>query len=136
MLIATFAAKQSDVRRLVFFILMLQLCSGYSLGTELLKVPYLLRHLKVYQENLPEKTWFDFFCLHYADTTHRNADPAHKHLPLQAVSVSSGVYMLPEDYSPPPICRRLQTERTDLPIYDETLLPADFRMKLLRPPRI
>ena len=124
------------MRRIVFFILILQFSSGHLLGVELMKMPFLVSHFKVYQGEHPEKTWFDFFCLHYTDSTHRQADPAHKHLPLQSVSVNGSVYMLPSGYPATLTCKRPDTDNAGLPASDETLLPSDFRMRLLRPPRV
>lgn len=134
---ADFCAQIPDVRQIIFLLLILQFSTGHMLGAELMKVPYLLSHYKVYHKEHPERSWVDFFRLHYADTAHRKADPAHRQLPLQSLSVNNGtVQTLPSPQPAFHVCTLPDPDGVNLPHYEEMLLPSDFRARLLRPPRV
>ena len=134
---ADFCVQIPDVRQIIFLLLILQFSTGHLLGAELMKVPCLLSHYKVYHKEHPERSWVDFFCLHYADTAHRKADPAHKQLPLQSLSVNNGIAQtLPSAQPAIHVCTLPDSDDANLPHFEKTLLPSDFRMRLLRPPRV
>ncbi len=129
-----FVPKYEKVRFLFVFILVIQFSSGNVLGDELAKIPFLLHHFNVYKAEA-KGSFFEFLRLHYADTMHRKADPAHHKLPLQSISANNLSFALPPS---PPLSRiqmRPDENAEGLPVGDETLLPSDFRARLLRPPR-
>ena len=123
------------MQRILLFVLTLQFLSGNIVGEELLKMPYLVRHFQAHQTRRPNDTWFDFLRLHYANTRHRNSDPVHRQLPLQSISGSNLAFLLP---APNPYLEFRPGAGVcycPAPFADETLLPSDFRVRVLRPPR-
>jgi len=131
----TFASKYKKVRYLFVFVLVIQFSSGNVLGDELAKIPFLLHHFNVYKAEA-KGSFFAFLRLHYADTMHRKADPAHRNLPLQSISANSLSFALPPAHPFSRMQARLDENDRELPLRDETLLPSDFRARLLRPPRV
>ena len=132
----TFAPKYIRVRRILIFLTIFQLSTGNLLGNELMKLPVLVRHYQLYSATCSKGgCWSDFLQLHYANTVHRGTDPVHRQLPLQSPACSSQVVMLL-----PAGMTSLQGSAPDadnlpgLPAFYETLLPADFVSRLLRPP--
>lgn len=132
---ATLLPNTRIVRYLFVFVLAIQFSSGNVLGDELAKIPFLLRHFNTYRSEYANGSFFDFLRLHYADTLHRKTDATHQKLPLQSVSAGSISFaLLPAPFFS---CAPLRLDERDggTPLYDETLLPSDFRPGLLRPPR-
>lgn len=124
------------MRRFFIFILIVQFVSGNVLGNEMAKIPFMVRHFRLHVAANPEDTWFDFLRLHYANDQHRQADPAHRQLPLFAVQVSVHAQTLLPDPVEWPRSFSMDEPPEDSQWPDETLLPGDFRGRLLRPPRI
>lgn len=131
----TFVPKYKKVRYLFVSILVIQFSSGNVLGDELAKIPFLLCHFNAYKAEA-EGSFFEFLRLHYADTMHRKADPAHRNLPLQSISAGSLFFALPPAHPFSRMQARPDEKNRELPLRDETLLPSDFRARLLRPPRV
>ena len=131
----TFAAKYSQVRRILLFFFIFQFATGNFFGSELAKVPVLIRHFRLHQAGAAGSTWCDFLRLHYANNRHREADPVHHQLPLHAFSGQGFTVMLLPDH-PAAAFDLVSLHRSRaLPPGDDTLLPTDFRSRLLRPPR-
>lgn len=125
-----------EVRRFFIFILIVQFLSGNVVGNELAKMPFMVRHFRLHVAVNPEDTWFDFLGMHYANAQHRQADPAHRQLPLFAVQVSVHAQTLLPDPVEWPIYPAIKAQPADGRWPDESLLPGDFRGRLLRPPRM
>lgn len=124
------------MRRLLIFILIVQLAGGNIAGVELMKVPFLVHHFQAHRTIFPKDSWGDFLRLHYARTKHRDADAAHRHLPFQSVQgLSTAVMVMPEAIEStlalPGLCSAVAAS-----IFDDNLLPGDYRPGLLRPPRV
>ena len=122
-------------RRVCLFLFIFQLFGGNGPGAELLKLPFLVRHFHLHQRANPEATWWEYLRLHYANSKHRNADPAHRQLPLHAGSAHAETVMaLPVDLVAI-LTKSEPGKGSALHCYDERLLPLDYRARLLRPPR-
>lgn len=126
--------KYLDVRRFLLMLLIVQLGAGNIIGTELMKVPSLVRHYYLHQAKSGNTGGWDFLRLHYARSGHREADAAHRQLPFHSNSSPNGsVMMLPDGVcavvaSPP------EPALIRLPGTQNAMLPSDFRSGLLRPP--
>lgn len=124
------------MQRFFIFFLIVQLSSGNLVGSELVKIPFLARHFSLYAMANPCGSWPDFLRLHYANTQHRNTDPEHRQLPFHSTAGPVLQAMLlpasPETFSAPPAGANRAAQLWQ----DETLLPADYRSRLLRPPRV
>lgn len=123
------------MRRFFIFFLIVHLSTGNLVGGEMVKIPFLARHFRLYTAANPGGSWQDFLRLHYANTKHRNTDPEHRQLPFHSTAAPViPVMLLPalSDVAPiPPAGADLAVQLWQ----DETLLPADYRSRLLRPPR-
>lgn len=116
--------------------MIIQVAGGNVVGDELAKIPFLLHHFNIYRSEDARGSFFEFLRLHYADTMHRKADPAHRNLPLQSISANGLSFALPPAYPLSLMQARLDERDGGLPLLDETLLPSGFRARLLRPPRV
>lgn len=123
------------MRYFLLVLVIFQLSTGNLPGNELLKMPALSRHYHLYRTLHPTGSWLDFLRLHYANSAHGKTDPIHKQLPLHASQCNVNILMLlPKDAGLAP--RQIEFFAAEtLPLYDEVILPSDFRYKLLRPPR-
>lgn len=106
------------------------------MGNELAKMPFLIGHFRLHIATKPADNWMDFLRLHYANAQHGQTDPAHRQLPLHAVSFPVHAGMLLPAALEVSGLRVAEDDREEIQGQDETLLPADFRSRLLRPPRI
>lgn len=123
------------MKRFLIFILIFQFASGNILGSEVVKLPFLLRHFRLHVAAKPADTWLDFLRLHYANTQHRQTDPAHGQLPLHSAAVPAHTLSLLPASVEFPVLTLVNDERGRRFWPDETLLPAGFKSRLLRPPR-
>lgn len=129
-----FCPQIFNVRRILILFFAMQLISGNLLGEELCKMPNLIRHYRIHQHDNPGASWSSFLRLHYANTQHRHADPAHRQLPLQSASGNSVQAWFPPGHAPAFLPLQLAVQRRNLPDCAELLLPSDFRAGLFRPP--
>lgn len=130
-----FCKKLYTVRRFLLLFLVVHLLSGNMLADELGKLPYLVRHFQVHQQQNFGSTLLDFLRLHYTNALHRRSDPDHRQLPLQHLgihSISSSI--LPESGQMVANAANAAQNSALLPTEDN-LLPSDFREGLLRPPQ-
>lgn len=122
------------MRRILLFLFALQFITGNWLGEELCKMPNLIRHYRTHQRTTATATWSLFLRLHYAGNRHRHADPAHRQLPLQSLGAAAPLqYLLPDH--PQALMPEIAAgsgRQTHAGV--DALLPADFRMRLFRPP--
>ena len=70
------------VKKIIVWIFVLQFATGHNLIAELLRMPILIEHYKVHQEESPELSFANFLWLHYSNTTHAQSDGRHAQLPM------------------------------------------------------
>jgi len=122
------------MKRILYWVLILQFATGHNLLAEVLRMPSLLDHFEVHQSETPDLSFARFLWLHYLEVSHTHADNSHAQLPLHCAhgtmvdSVVNHHFAVEFVFSPPAI------ERTDLPMHDERLIQNDFSFGLFRPP--
>lgn len=123
------------MRRFLLLFLVFHFATGNVVGEELMKLPFLVKHLQLHQQRNPGDGIFDFLRLHYTNTRHRQADPAHQNLPLKTLGLHAQTSMLTPPAGGYALALATASEQKTLLVHNDTLLPADFRARLLRPPR-
>jgi hypothetical protein len=124
------------IKGIFIFFFSMQFLTNHALGAELSKLPFLLSHFREYShQNTRTASWWDFLYLHYADPVHQQSDPAHQQLPGQQVEGVERGEMLPSEQAILPVLPQQATEQSRLSETDGSLLPSDYRTRLLRPPQ-
>lgn len=118
-----------SVRNILLLLFVLQLFAGKVVMDEAMKLPYLWSH---YRQTASTDSFVDYLNTHYANSTHRKADPEHHHLPFFSAEFSLLLAMKPEA-AQMPVRTMIPVLRRDV-FADTPLLPADFRNGVLHPP--
>lgn len=123
------------VRRFLLFLVMLQVATGNRVGAECLKLPLLAQHYRMYDGAARNGSLLEFLQLHYTNTSHRKADPAHRQLPLQTMTAGVTMTVIFPPAAPLFFVAGSDTRRQKMPMADDPLPAGDFSRRLLRPPR-
>ncbi len=70
------------LKRLLIYILVIQLATGHNAFVELLRLPSLIEHFKEHRTENSTLSISQFLYLHYADEQHHDADTKHENLPM------------------------------------------------------
>jgi hypothetical protein len=135
LLFSRFSPKLYTMRRFLILFFALHIFTGNMLVAELWKIPFLVQHFQLYQRFNPGSTVLNFINLHYADAAHRSSDPAHRQLPLQYVSSPTVVSTILPEIGCFELSAPIIDQYRTIWVLDNKLLPSDFRVRLLRPPR-
>lgn len=117
------------IRKILLLLFVLQLFAGKVVMDEAMKLPYLWSH---YRQTASADSFFDYLNTHYANSTHRKADPEHHHLPFFSAEFSLLLALKPEAASVP-VRKMISVLHSDV-FAEAQLLPADFRKGVLHPP--
>ncbi|GAB4492451.1 MAG: hypothetical protein OHK0019_14390 [Saprospiraceae bacterium] len=122
------------MKRILVWVLVLQFATGHNLMAEVVRMPSLLEHFKVHQQETPDLSFAHFLWLHYSENSHSHGDNSHAKLPLHCSHIVMAESMLPQ---PPEVMFSpvfVAAHYTALPIFDESFSSGDFSRGLLRPP--
>ncbi|HNE28136.1 MAG: hypothetical protein U0U46_13705 [Saprospiraceae bacterium] len=122
----------SVVQRTFILLLTLHLFAGKVLLDETAKLPFLWIHFQQTRAAWPGESFSDYLRQHYADQSHRKADPEHHHLPFFSAEISVALALKPDHESFAVVAPPAPRHRTVFA--EDQLLPSDFRAGVLQPP--
>jgi len=118
-----------SIQKVLLLLFVLQLFAGKVVMDEAMKLPYLWSH---YRQTASADSFFDYLNTHYANSSHRKADPEHHHLPFFSAEFSLLLALKPEAATVS--VRKVNPALRSDVFADSQLLPADFRKRVLHPP--
>ncbi len=74
--------KMQHLKRLLIYILVIQLATGHNALVEMFRLPSLIEHFKEHYAENNMLSVSQFLYLHYADEHHHDADTKHEKLPM------------------------------------------------------
>lgn len=122
------------MKRILYWVLILQFATGHNLLAEVLRMPSLLEHFELHQTETPDLSFARFLFLHYLEVSHTHADNSHAQLPLHCAHGPMADSVIDHHFAVEIACCLLTIERTGLPLHDERLIQNDFSFGLFRPP--
>lgn len=84
------------MQRILIWLLIFQFATGHNLLAELARMPLLLDHYKIHQQDTPNLTLSQFLWLHYANLQHENSDSRHEKLPMHCASGIMAESIIPQ----------------------------------------
>lgn len=122
------------MKRILVWVLILQFATGHNLMAEVVRMPSLLEHFKVHQQETPDLSFARFLWLHYSENSHTHGDNSHAKLPLHCSHSVMAESVLPQPPEVVFVPAAFAAECSALPLFDRAFSPDDFSRGLLRPP--
>jgi hypothetical protein len=123
------------VKRIIFFILAIQIITTGNFISELVKFNELIDHYIEHQSGDHPLSIVDFFELHYFDKQHEGSDPVrHSKLPLHQVSTSF-VIVFTGGIDQPALNPPLLSNSSEFNQLKKGLVPQFHHIAIFQPPR-
>jgi len=123
------------VKRLIFFILAIQIITSGNFISEVVKFNDLVDHFLEHQSSNQPLGVFDFFRLHYFNSHHEGSDPIrHSKLPLHQVSTTF-VITVASAFEHVNIIAPLFADSPEFNPFKKGLIPQCHLVSIFQPPR-